>query len=283
MRRLATATLLVSAATLSVGAQADDPVGALVARAGVYVAQYEKDFSGLVGELHETQRIIRPDASIKRERTLVCDVLLVPVDTGVSARLPATVRAFRDVLSVDGKPVRDRDERLRKLFVTPSKDAREQFLRIAREGARHDIGMRHLFDSLMLPLQLLRADIAPRFRFEAIPEGLAFTETRSPALFRSRGLFSDRVKDMFLTGTFGLAGDGTVKTASLHATSEDIELGVSIRYETHPDLKLAVPAEAKETMRQPKRQKADHTEVTAVYTNFRRFQVATSETVSEPK
>jgi len=281
MRRPVAAILLALAAT-HLHAQADDPVRVLLARAGDYVTQYRKDFTGVVGELHETQRIIRPDGTLKRERLLVCDVLLVPAFDPLT-RLPASTRAFRDVISVDGKPVRDRDERLRKLFLSGSRDALDQARGVAREGARYDIGMRHLFDTLMLPLRILEPAVASRFRFTRTTDGMTFQEVQSPALFRSKALFANDFKDMFLSGSFVMGeSNGEVHQASLRAGSEDIELGVSLRYVEQPDIKMLVPADATETLRQPKRPNSDHTVVTAVYSNFRRFQVTTSEQIAEP-
>ena len=281
MRRAVAATLLALAAT-HLHAQADDPVRVLLAKAGEYVTQYRKDFTGVVGELHETQRIIRPDGTLKRERLLVCDVLLVPAYDPLT-RLPASTRAFRDVISVDGKPVRDRDERLRKLFLSGSRDALDQAIRVAREGARYDIGMRHVFDTLMLPLRILEPTVVTRFRFTQTADGLTFQETQSPALFRSRALFENELKDMFLSGSFVMnERDGAVREASLRAGSDAIEFGVALRYVEQPDIKMLVPVDATETLRQPGRPNADHTVVTGVYTNFRRFQVTTSEQIADP-
>jgi hypothetical protein len=281
MRRPVAVILLALAAT-RLHAQTDDPVRVLLARAGEYVAQYRKNFTGVVGELHETQRILRPDGTLKRERMLVCDVLLVPAYDPLT-RLPASTRAFRDVISVDGKPVRDRDERLRKLFLSGSRDAQDQALRVAREGARYDIGMRHFFDTLMLPLRILEPTVASRFRFTRTTDGMTFQEVQSPALFRSKSLFANNLKDMFLAGSFVIGeSDGAVREASLRAGSEDIEFGVSLRYVEQPDIKMLVPADATETLRQPKRPNSDHTVVTGVYSNFRRFQVTTSEQIAEP-
>jgi len=281
MRHAVAATLLALVAT-HLHAQADDPVRVLLAKAGDYVTQYRKDFTGVVGELHETQRIIRPDGTLTRERLLVCDVLLVPAYDPLT-RLPASTRAFRDVISVDGKPVRDRDERLRKLFLSGSRDAVDQARRVAREGARYDIGMRHVFDTLMLPLRILEPSVASRFRFTRTTDGMTFQEVQSPALFRLRTLFSSDLKDMFMTGSFVMGDDdGAVREARLQFGTDELELGVSLRYVEQPDIKMLVPANATETLRQPKKPKSDHTVVTAVYSNFRRFQVTTSEQIADP-
>ena len=47
---------------------------------------------------------------------------------------------FRDVFEVDGRPIRDRNERLMKLFVEPSSSTAGQVEQIVTESARYNIG-----------------------------------------------------------------------------------------------------------------------------------------------
>ena len=65
-----------------------------------------------------------------QRRDLKSDVLLV--------RAPAGDRwiQFRDVFEVDGKPLRDRDDRLTRLFLKPSASAQKQVEDITAESAR---------------------------------------------------------------------------------------------------------------------------------------------------
>ena len=74
---------------------------------------------------------------------------------------------FRDVFEVDGKPVRDREDRLQKLFLAPSPDAYAQLVRIKEESARYNIGS--VDRNINLPLfalQFLRAEHRTRSRFK---------------------------------------------------------------------------------------------------------------------
>ena len=69
-----------------------------------------------------------------RHRELKSDLLLVrPVGADRWVQ-------FRDVFEVDGRPVRDRNERLMKLFVTPSSATANQAEQIANESSRYNIG-----------------------------------------------------------------------------------------------------------------------------------------------
>ena len=69
-----------------------------------------------------------------QRRDLQSDLLLV--------RAPAGDRwmEFRDVFEVDGKPVRDRAERLEKLFLQPSASTQRQVEDITAASARYNIG-----------------------------------------------------------------------------------------------------------------------------------------------
>src|SRR6185369_10086956 len=73
------------------------------------------------------------DVSRARHRDLRSDFLLVKApDT-------SALVAFRDVLEVDGVPVRDRQQRLARLFLNASPDAMTQATRIGDEGARYNL------------------------------------------------------------------------------------------------------------------------------------------------
>jgi hypothetical protein len=117
-------------------------VDAVLDKAGDYVATYERTFVGVVAEETYRQEVrgigptdqggFAPEARGQR-RDLKSDMLV---------RAPAGDRwiQFRDVFEVDGKPVRDRAERLAKLFLQPSASAQQQVDDIAAASARYNIG-----------------------------------------------------------------------------------------------------------------------------------------------
>jgi hypothetical protein len=57
---------------------------------------------------------------------------------------------FRDVFEVDGKPVRDRDQRIVNLFMRPTNGAIAQGRRIADESARFNISPLRLMESYQI-------------------------------------------------------------------------------------------------------------------------------------
>src|SRR5438128_10002849 len=131
----------VGAAAAMVAAQSAAPVtlDALLARAGAYVTEFEVRFSNVVAEEHYEQ--LAPAATrssttspnfVRRE--LRSDFLLVKLPD-VDSWMP-----FRDVFEVDGKPVRDRQERLTGLFLQPQAIAVDQAKKIADESSRYNIG-----------------------------------------------------------------------------------------------------------------------------------------------
>src|SRR5262245_16973197 len=91
------------------GAQSQAPAD-VVAKAGAYVDAYVEAFSAIVSEEKQTQTLIRPDGRVRKSREITSDFLLV--------RARGTwPEAYRDVIEVDGKPVRNRGDRLKKLFL----------------------------------------------------------------------------------------------------------------------------------------------------------------------
>lgn len=251
----------------------DDAAAALVAGAGRYVEEYERQFPAVVGEVHEQQRIVKADGAVKRRRELVADVLIIKVGADTSS--------FRDVISVDGKPVRNRDERLRKLFLGESRSLDKQARAISAESSRYDIGVERNMDTLMLPLAILHADRASGFRFVRTPDGLAFTEFRSPAMVRSRS--RGAIKDMFLRGSFTIDTVGSrVRSATLTAANDVFELTEDIVYVEDRATQLLVPLRSTETYRPTGNPKGDRTVVMSTFANFRKFKVIVDEQLALP-
>ena len=109
----------------------------------------------MVAEETYLQRITNPS----RKRELVSDYLLVRVkDT-------ENWVGFRDVFSVDGKPVRDRQRRLEQLFLEAPAAAFEQASKITREGARHNLSNIGTINDPLLAIAFLQPRYSPRFRF----------------------------------------------------------------------------------------------------------------------
>ena len=101
-----------------------------------------------------------------------------------------------DVAEVDGKPVRDKEDRLTKLFMQPSKDALRRAADVQLEGARHNLLDIGTLNNPLLALAFLQAHDQPRFRFNLAGmekklgptvRTVQFQEWRIPTLLRGNG------------------------------------------------------------------------------------------------
>lgn len=256
-----------------------------LARLFDYADGYERQYSMLVAEEDYKQ-----SASAGGVR-LRSDVLLVRPEQA------SDWVSFRDVFEVDGKPVRDREERLRRLFLEATPDARERLEAIGEESARYNVGwVERTANVPLLPLSFLRPANRGRFEFELAGRDKAggveawrirYTERARPTLI------GDRLhRDVPVLGTFLVdTVTGAVIETRMNARSGDARAEIAVRYRADPALGLWVPSEMKETYSQPDAGGSGRSglirravvEGRATYSNFRRFQVTTGETLKEPK
>jgi hypothetical protein len=135
--------------------QSEPALASLLQRAGVYLAEYERQMSMVVAEEQYMQISVGGGSSPER-RILKSDLLVV--DLGVAGWF-----GFRDVLEVNGVPVRDRENRLLALVTSPVPDALVRAKRMADESARFNIGrVVRTINTPTLALRFLRAVEQPR-------------------------------------------------------------------------------------------------------------------------
>jgi len=264
-----------SAPASQVAAPAADVVEVLM-KASSYLAAYVKVLSSVVSEERYEQTLTRKGYHGRMDpvgsRTLLSDYLLVLV-AGSSELMP-----FRDVYSVDGALIRDRNDRLLKLFIEAPPDAYQQALRIRNESSRYNIGSGTRDTNVpTFALQILTQEWRGRFTYKSKGRErlggtdtvvVEFLETSSPTLIAglndedvpSRGRFwIDPVDGRILRTLLETRPGGGVNT-----------LDVTFRYE--PALRLLVPGE----MVERRDSGGEILEGRATYSNFRRFRVDTS-------
>jgi len=260
--------------TLYAGARShaqDAGVPDLVSRTSRYVEEYERQLSAVVCEERQTQRVVKSDGTTGKMRELVSDLLMV--------RTGDDTQTFRDVITSDAKPVRNRQERLRKLFLGDPRGRDKQVQAIARESARYNIGFNRGMDTLMLPLGILHAKRTAGFRFARTPDGLTFDEFQSPSMvgYVRRG----KRLDMPLHGGLTIeSSTGRLSGARLVAEHPLFVITLDVRYAEDAATGLLVPVESREDYRTP--DVKDRLEVSSTYSNFRRFQVTVDEHVEVP-
>jgi VWFA-related protein len=276
---------------------AHDPgLNPLVARVADYVSVYGEELSSVVSEETYTQEATGPgtvpgrtvvldgkpigtstNAGAKITRTLVSDYLQVKIP-GFEGWLP-----FRDVFEVDGQRVRDRQDRLVKLFVqtSPSR-ALDNAQAIVRESARYNIGnVRRELNVPTLPLWFLEPQNTRRFNFRKVGEDtlsgrrvvvVEYTEVAHPTFIKT-----PQGEDIVASGRiWAEPTTGRVHRTLLNASIASITVNYASRPEV-PGLWLPV------TMEEQYSRGATLIKGKATYANFRQFQVQTSEQIILPK
>ena len=286
-RPCSSAVLLVAAA-LGVSASAQPPdLDALLDRAADYAETYERTFVGVVAE--ETYRqVVRapggrsdargfPSEGIVQRRDMKADVLLV--------RAPAADRwiQFRDVFEVDGKTVRDRQERLAKLFLQPSADARRQEQDIAEASARYNIGgVNRTVNMPMLALAVLETKNRPWFSYAIAKRTRTTTDIEYKEQDRGHTLIhgSDD-RPMPVHGRFTIeSGTGRVLASTLAVESPALRAQIEVTYAEEPSIDMLVPREMRERYAV---RDGSVIEGRASYAKIRRYQVKVDEKIGAVK
>jgi hypothetical protein len=246
-------------------------------RAGAYVAEFQKQLSGIVAEETYEQHVRKQsDGANVTRRRLKSDLLLVrPVGSDRYVE-------FRDVFEVDGRAIRDRQDRLTRLFLDPPPGAQSQLQRVINESARFNIG--RVFRTLntpVLPLAFLHDDNRWRFRFSLARDAatsaliLEFEERERPTLVRTPG-----GGDLPSRGRFWIdPASGAVSQSEFIVQDIQIKATIAVTYQANPDLGFLVPLQMQEEYAAYR----DLIEGRATYGRFRKFQVNVDETIKPVK
>jgi hypothetical protein len=271
----------------------------VLARAATYVADFQRQLSGIVAEESYLQEV-KPSASrgmraaIFPRRLLKSDFLLVRPE-GMDRYVE-----FRDVFEVDSRPVRDRQERVTKLFLDKSISAAGQMQSIISESARYNVGNVHrTMNTPMLPLTFLLNSYQWRFQFKRtnnrkadidLPEGDAAEGARfrvSTTMWviefrekeRKTVIRRPDGSDFPAKGRYWIdPASGAVLMTELVMSAPDMLATVNVSYQSESLLGFRVPVE----MRERYDTRGDRVEGSATYSRFRQFQVTTGEVIEAP-
>lgn len=281
------AVLALAAASPLAPAQTPTEVEPLVAHAADYVVEYFRSLSMVVCEERYEQRLnrttvtyppgLRPQSAETNVlgRVLVSDYLIVQ-PPGVHGWM-----AFRDVFSVDGEPVRDRENRLVELFLRPSAGGLRRAEQIRAESSRYNISS--AVRDINVPtfaLQFLLPEVRGRFAFRLRgrkeADGVAvrvveYEETARPTL-----ITGERDDPVPAHGEFWIdPASGAVLRTLLETKSGIKKARLEVSFAREPKLGLLVPVVMLE-----RHTMADETLIgTASYGNYRRFKVETTEQI----
>lgn len=224
---------------------------ALLGAAAAYVATYEEQVAAFVFEEEYLQRVSCVQAPRfgglqslgglpPQSRRLRSEVVVI--NTGDLGWI-----GFRDVFEVNGKPVRNREDRLQKLFVQPGADALVRARALADESARFNLGSVHRnLNYPTMALMFLREANQGRSRFtrgdsERV-DGVGtwvvrFQEASRPTLIGSRA------KDVTASGQFWIEPDsGRIRRSRLSIQEERATGTFDVEYAPWPDLDVLMPA-----------------------------------------
>ena len=260
----------------------DPELQRLLGRASDYISGYQREYSLLVAEENYVQ-------SARTQRQQVRSDLLLVRKPGEDGWV-----SFRDAFEVNGVAVRDREDRLKRLFLDPSAEAQAQLMAIKEESSRYNIGQ--IVRNINVPLFPLKfLEPANLLHFEYKPAGrqevegveavrVAYQEWARPTLVRYNMEQDIPASGWFLVDPASGAIVGTRMEMTFDSGRNLVE--IEVHYQRDAALGLWVPSEMKETYSIGRMGSFDRTvslEGRATYSKFRRFQVKTEEEIKIPK
>ena len=288
--RIGRVLLVVLALMLApLASRAQEPsVADVLARATDYVDAFYDQLSGMVAEERYEQRARTPvtigfGGDPNRRRVLRSDFLLIRPEG------EDRYYGFRDVFEVDGRAIRDRQERLTRLFLDPSLSADRQIRGVRMESARYNLGgVERSLNTPTYALRFLHASYKPRFAFERVTDTsprlgldppadidgvwvLRYTETWPTTVIHGRD-----GRNLPAKGRFWIEPvTGRVLVTELIIDDAAVDATITVRYEVDDTMGHLVPVEMRE--RYDNHREGSRIDGTATYGRFRRFQVHVEE------
>jgi len=285
------AALVLVTAAVTLQAQAPD-LDAVLARAATYVASYQLQLRGLVAEesyaQNVTTNLLQRSSSGSRTRLshegrfLKSDLLLVKLGDD------DWWLQFRDVFEVDRKPIRDRDQRLYKLFVDGKADAKAMADSIQQESARYNIGpVMRTINIPIMALLFFERGVQPGVEFKKGDTGsvkrfadlapaeqiwmIAFNEIRKGTMIKGAN-----GRDLPSHGKVWIdSATGRILRTSLVTEDTELRAAIDVTYKAEVGLDLLVPAEMREVYNV--RRSDARIDGRATYSHYRQFTVTTTE------
>ena len=289
--------VLVLTLVFAAPAVADDrpPLAVVLQRVADYVIHYQQMISGVVAEEHYVQNSDKSERPFVTHRELKSDLLLVRAEGQSNGYVQ-----FRDVYEVDGDPVRDRNDRLLKLFLNPNpkESPSKQAAEIMNESARYNIGsvLRNV-NTPMFGLILFDPSYQPRFKYsistehKGTPRGLPksdafklaadtweidYEEVMTPTVIQGDG------QDAKTHGRIWVDPETSrILITELVNEAKTVRTTIRVSYQSPPLEGVMLPVEMRETYVLKNRFYTFDGEAT--YGNYRRFSVNTVEVIGEPK
>jgi VWFA-related protein len=295
LARVVGLTAIVAVATLGPVQGQEPSLLVVMERVGAYATTFHQQFSNIVAEEQYEQDITRINLPPNRfltdsHRELRSDILLVQA-AGTDRYVE-----FRDVYEVNGKPVRDRQDRLTALFLDPAASAAAQIDRINAESARYNLGnIQRTINTPTVPLLFVLPQNQSRFRFArstksaptiargadrssvasaAVPWVVEYEEAQRPTLIRTpQGV------DLPAHGRLWVdPSSGHVLMTELVTEESSVRATIDVTYQPDTRAAILVPAEMRE--RYEARRDGAVIEGRATYGKIRQFRVQANESLT---
>ncbi len=287
MRSAALVALALTQSPAAGGSQ-EPPLATVLTRATHYVDELHRKLAGVVMEERYEQRSRVPPQYARQiprigRATLLSDYLLV------QPRGSDRHYGFRDVFAVNGRAVRDREQRLTELFLDRSASVDRRIEGIVADSARYNVGdVERNINTPTMALLFLGSGYRDGFDFRRgtdaatslgidVPgRGLElwvvdYEETGSTTVIRGRD--DERLP---VRGRYWIdPATGRVFLSELVLDADSLEALITVRYEANDAFGHFVPVEMRERYRN--HLSGSLIEGTATYTRFRRFQVLVEE------
>ena len=291
------AIAIATAAGLS--AQQEDPaLEALLTKATWSAIDFVDKLSSVVSEEHYTQdsNVLLATVAIpgmggrggpamsgprgsSKHRELKADFLIVK-------SVGSVWQPFRDVFEVDHIPIRDREQRLAKLFLGDKVDAESQqrARAIVDESARYNLGaVQRTINNPVFALMFLQPEAREHFKFTmGKPDRkmgdtvrvVEYVEDMRPTL-----IVGLNGQDMPAFGRFWIETDtGRVVKAEVRVEQKGVKANLTTVFRADDRLGIDVPAE----MREDYDLADSRVSGVATYSRFRRFEVNATEEIAPP-
>jgi hypothetical protein len=249
-------------------------------RVGAYVARFEREMPNMVAEERYRQQSFGLNAYEAR---------LMRSDVGIVLDPFVGWMTLRDVFEVDGRSVRDREDRIAKLLIEREANRNDPKAAeaIVKENSRFNLNppglsLPRTINVPTMGLKFVRVENQPRSEFRidrrTMRDGqpvvrLAFRERAKPRIIRSPG---DNAAD----GTVLVdAVTGEVLETELRLITGDTTVVLRTTYERQPPLTLPMPVIMRETYAVMIQGRMATLEAEATYSRFRTFGVETSTSV----
>lgn len=290
-RTLSAAALAISLGVVMSHAQVGTQPGSgftTVLSSGMrYAMNYEQRFALLAADELYVQELMRPPNpgdNLSRSnpgggmrgggqmnlQTIKSDYLLVQLGGDGEGFMP-----FRDTYEVKGRKLRERDDRLLKLFTSNDKSRFEKAAAYSNDSAKHNLGnVARTINIPMLAMMFLHPRVNERFEFSdggeetiagRILRKVVYKEVARPTLIKTT-----RGRDLALTGLMWVDPlNGTVVKTELNAADPAVRCQVIVTFRRDEALDLWVPDKMEEYYKAALA--VDDILATATYTNIRRI------------